>query len=50
MKASDEWWNSDASEEQNNHNLKLTKPPKHFVEEKNQNTASKISERIYDMR
>ena len=36
MKASDEWWNSDASEEQNNHNLKLTKPPKHFVEEKNQ--------------
>ena len=36
MKASDEWWNSDASEEQNNHNLKLTKPPKHFVEEKKQ--------------
>ena len=36
MKASDEWWNSDASEELNNHNLKLTKPPKHFVEEKKQ--------------
>ena len=36
MKTSDEWWNSDASEEQNNHNLKLTKPPKHFVEEKKQ--------------
>lgn len=36
MKASDEWWNSDASEEQNNHDLNLTKPPKHFVEEKNQ--------------
>ena len=36
MKASDEWWKSDASEELNNHNLKLTKPPKHFVEEKNQ--------------
>ena len=36
MKASDEWWNSDASEEQNNHDLNLTKPPKHFVEEKKQ--------------
>ena len=36
MKTSDEWWNSDASEEQNNHDLNLTKPPKHFVEEKNQ--------------
>ena len=36
MKTSDEWWNSDASEEQNNHDLNLTKPPKHFVEEKKQ--------------
>ena len=36
MKASDEWWNSDASEEQNNHDLNLSKPLKHFVEEKNQ--------------
>ena len=36
MNTSDEWWNSDASEEQNNHDLNLTKPPKHFVEEKKQ--------------
>ena len=36
MKTSDEWWNSDASEGQNNHDLNLTKPPKHFVEEKKQ--------------
>ena len=36
MKASDEWWDSDASEEQNNLNVNLTKPPKHVVEENNQ--------------
>ena len=40
MKASDEWWNSDATEEQNNHNVNLTKPPKHFVEENNQDTIT----------
>ena len=40
MKASDEWWNSDASDEQNNHDLNLTNPPKHFVEENNQDTIT----------
>ena len=40
MKASDEWWDSDASEEQNNLNVNLTKPPKHFVEENNQDTIT----------
>ena len=40
MKASDEWWDSDASEEQNNLNVNLTKPPKYFVEENNQDTIT----------
>ena len=40
MKASDEWWNSDSTEEQNNHDVKLTKPPKHFVEENNQDSTT----------
>lgn len=40
MKASDEWWDSDASEEQNNLNVNLTKPSKHFVEENNQDTIT----------
>jgi hypothetical protein len=40
MNASDEWWNSDASEEQNNYNVSLSKPPKHFVEENNQDTMT----------
>ena len=40
MKASDEWWNSDSTEEQNNHDVNLTKPPKHFVEENNQDSTT----------
>ena len=40
MKASDEWWNSDSTEEQNNHNVNLTKPTKHFVEENKQDSMT----------
>ena len=40
MKASDEWWKSDATEEQNNRNVNLTKQPNHFEEENNQNTVT----------
>lgn len=34
MKVSDEWWNSDVTEEQNNPNVETTNLPKYAVEEK----------------
>jgi len=40
MKASDEWWNSEPTEEKNNYNVNLTKPPKHIVEENNQDSTT----------